>query len=360
MGLSIAWRLARGGADVTLVDPEPGRGASWAAAGMLAPVTEVHYNEEELLRLNLASQQLYPSFVAELEADSGSAVGYRRCGTLLVARDNDDNAALSDIFAFQEGLGLEVERLRGPEVRALEPGLVSSIRGGIRVEGDHQIDNRALVDALLAACAARGVSLKKDIATEVRPGPGGVEVGLGHGGAVVASQVVVAAGARSGAIGGIRPLPIRPVKGQLLHLRARDGQPVLERNVRGLEVYMVPRSDGRLVVGATVEEQGFDERVTAGAVRDLLDAAFELLPEVIELELVEVAVGHRPGTPDNAPLLGPTDVENVFVATGHHRNGVLLAPVTAELVGALLAGSAPRWDIGPFSPDRFVALEHAS
>lgn len=359
MGLSIAWRLARDGAVVTLVDPEPGRGASWAAAGMLAPVTEVHYNEEELLRLNLASQELYPAFVSELEADSGCSVGYRRSGTLLVARDNDDNAALSDVFAFQQRLGLKVQRLRGSEVRAIEPGLVSSIRGGIRVEGDHQIDNRALVDALLAACAVRGVALEKDIATEVRPGAG-VEVGLAGGGAVSASQVVVAAGARSATIGGMRPLAIRPVKGQLLHLRSRDGVPVLDGNVRGLEVYLVPRSDGRLVVGATVEEQGFDGRVTAGAVRELLDAAFELLPEVTELELVEVAVGHRPGTPDNAPLLGSADVEGVFVATGHHRNGVLLAPVTAEVIRALLAGSELPWDISPFSPDRFVPVEHAS
>ena len=344
---------------MTLVDPEPGRGASWAAAGMLAPVTEVHYNEEELLRLNLASHALYPAFVAELEADSGRSVGYRRCGTLMVARDNDDNSALSDLFEFQKRLGLEVTRLRGPEVRSFEPGLVSSVRGGIRVEGDHQIDNRALVEALLAACRARGVSFVAAAVAEIRRGAE-VELHLADGGELAAPQVVVAAGARSAGITGIRPLPVRPVKGQLLHLRSRDGSPVLAGNVRGLEVYMVPRSDGRLVVGATVEEQGFDDRVTAGAVRDLLDAAFELLPEVAELELVEVAVGHRPGTPDNAPLIGAIEVDGVFVATGHHRNGVLLAPATAEVIGALLGGAEPEWDITPFSPDRFVALTNAS
>ena len=327
---------------------------------MLAPVTEVHYNEEELLRLNLASHALYPAFVAELEDDSARSVGYRRCGTLLVARDNDDNAVLSDVFAFQQSLGLDVTRLRAPEVRSFEPGLVSSVRGGIRVEGDHQIDNRALVEALLAACRARGVSFVALPAAEVHRRGSAVEIRLTGGGEVTAPQVVLAAGARSAGITGTRPLPIRPVKGQLLHLRSRDGAPVLTGNVRGLDVYMVPRSDGRLVVGATVEEQGFDDRVTAGAVRDLLDAAFELLPEVTELELVEVAVGHRPGTPDNAPLLGATDVDGVFVATGHHRNGVLLAPATAEVIGALLAGSEPPWDIAPFSPDRFVALSNAS
>ena len=328
---------------------------------MLAPVTEVRYNEEELLRLNLASHHMFPRFVAELESDADLPVGYRACGMLLVARDNDDNAALADVLAFQQRLGLDVRRLRGSEARSLEPGLVSSIRGGIVVEGDHQIDNRALVEALMAACRGRGVAFEtRSVAGIERAGNAVSGIELGDGRSIATKAIVLAAGARTPEIRGVPALPIRPVKGQLLHLRSRDASPVLTRNVRGLDVYMVPRPDGRLVVGATVEEQGFDERVTAGAVHDLLNAAYELVPEIAELELVETAVGHRPGTPDNAPLIGPLVHDGLLVATGHYRNGILLAPITADIIVTLLSGSTASWDIERFAPARFVALENAS
>lgn len=357
MGLAIAWRAARAGLSVTVFDPEPGRGASWAAAGMLAPVTEVHYGEERLLRLNLASHALLPRFVDELEADSGRSVGYRRCGTLLVARDNDDNAALNELFAFQQRLGLQVERLRSAEARSREPALAPSVRGGILVEGDHQIDNRALVDALAVACEQRGVRVVKRRVAEVAVEAGAVAgARLEDGALVEVANVVVAAGARSGEIGGLGTLPIRPVKGQLLHLRARDAKPLLSHNVRGLDVYLVPRSDGRLVVGATVEEQGFDTTVTAGAVRDLLERAYELVPGVTELELVEATVGHRPGSPDNAPLIGRWEPDGCLVATGHYRNGILLLPVTSTAIEALLTGAEPPEEVAGFEPDRFAAV----
>ena len=354
IGLGIAWELSRSGASVTVIDPAPGRGASYAAAGMLAPVTEVHYGEEALLRLNLASLEMYPRFVEDLESETGREVGYRACGTLLVARDNDDNAALSEVFSFQQRLRLQVRRLRGRELRELEPGLAPSVRGGIEVAGDHQVDNRALLEALVVACRARGVIFVTAAAAEVlRDGDRAGGVLTDTGARIEADGVVIAAGSRAGDIEGVPALPVRPVKGQLLQLRARDGIPVVRHNLRGLDVYMVSRPDGRLVIGATVEEQGFDEAPTAGAVLDLLRYAYELVPGITELDLVEIAVGHRPATPDNAPLLGPTDVPGLAVATGHYRNGVLLLPITARAVARCVLTGETASEIAAFGPGRF-------
>jgi glycine oxidase len=359
IGLGVAWRAAQAGMAVTVVDPSPGRGASWAAAGMLAPVTEVHYGEQALLRLNLAAADRWPGFAAELEEAAGRQVGYRRCGTLTVARDTDDNAALEDLYRFQLRCGLQVERLRSRDCRRLEPGLAPSVRGGVLAPADHQVDNRALAGALLAACERAGVRLLADKATGLRlDGERVTGVTVAGGGSPAAATVVLAAGCWSRELGGLAAEllpPVRPVKGQLLHLRGPADDPLCRRNVRGLEVYVVPRADGRVVVGATVEEQGFDTRVTAGAVHDLLRAALELLPDVAELELVETVAGLRPGSPDNAPLLGPAGVDGLVVATGHYRNGILLAPVTADAVAELLATGRVPAAIAPFSPARLRA-----
>src|SRR4029453_7637029 len=341
IGLGIAWRAATAGLSVTVVDEAPGRGASWAAAGMLAPVTELHYGEDELLALNLASAARWPGFAAEVEEASGQPVGYRPGGTLAVARDADDKPALEDLYRFQRGAGLEVQRLRSRECRQLEPGLHPSIRGGVLAAGDHQVDHRALVLALLGACERAG-------------GRGWVRAG---GEPRAAGPVVLAAGCWSGGLGGLAAEalpPVRPVKGQLLYLRGPADQPLCSRNVRGLEVYVVPRGDGRVVVGATVEEQGFDTTVTAGAVHDRLRAARELLPDPAELELLETVVGLRPGSPDNAPMLGPAGPQGLVVATGHYPNGILLPPVTADAVAELLAtGQVPEL-IAPFGLGRFA------
>jgi glycine oxidase len=357
IGLAVAWRAAAAGLRVMVVDPAPGGGASWAAAGMLAPVTEVHYGEQALLRLNLAAAARWPGFAAELEEAAGRPVGYLACGTLSVARDADDLAALDDLYRFQQGLGLEVERLRSRECRSLEPGLAPGVRGGVLVPGDHQVDNRALVGALLAAAARAGVVLRPATARGLRVAGGRVRgVVLDGGETLAAGTVVLAAGCWSGALDGLdRALlpPVRPVKGQLLHLRGPAAAPLARRNVRGLEVYLVPRADGRVVVGATVEEQGYDQRVTAGAVHHLLRAAAELLPDVDELELTETVVGLRPGSPDNAPLLGQSGLDGLVVATGHYRNGILLTPVTADAVTELLVDGRTPAAIAPFSPRRF-------
>ncbi len=360
VGLAAAWQAARAGCTVTVLDPHPGRAASWAAAGMLAPVTEVHYGEEALLALNLAAARRYPGFVADLEAATGLDVGYRTSGTLAVAMDGDDAAVLRDLHDFQLRLGLTVEPLRASQCRAREPLLSPRVRAGLLVAGDHQVDNRRLVAALLEACARAGVEVLADAAAAVTVAgervTGVRTTGDTH---LTAAHVVLAAGCWSGRIDGLpehaRPR-VRPVKGQILRLRGPAGGPLLAGTVRGLvhgnSVYLVPRADGELVIGATVEEQGFDTRVTAGAVHELLRDAYELVPGIAELELVEALAGLRPGSPDNAPLIGPGALEGLVVATGHHRNGILLAPLTADAVTALVTGAAVPEAVRPFRPDR--------
>jgi glycine oxidase len=330
---------------------------------MLAPVTEVDYGEESLLQLNLLAAERYPSFVAELESFTGINVGYRRTGTIMVARDSDENEELAELWRFQQRLGLTSQRLRSRESRKLEPGLSPSVRGGIFVENDHQIDNRALVTALLKACDESGVRRHAASAPEIEvKGDRAHGVVLDSGERVEAGSVLVAAGCRSNLVAGIPPgaIPVRPVKGQLLHLSGPPGNDVAAHTVRGLDVYAVPRGDGRLVVGATVEEQGFDERVTAGAVYTLLRDIYELLPGITELELSETAVGLRPGSPDNAPLIGRTELEGLYCATGHYRNGVLLTPVTADaVVETLTTGEEPEFSRS-FSPLRFRTIQEAA
>jgi glycine oxidase len=324
---------------------------------MLAPVTEIHPGEETLLQLNLKSAQMFGEFAGRVEECSGLHVGYRKTGTVVVARDADDNSALNELFSLQARLGLKAERLRAREVREHEPGLSPSVRGGIFVEGDHQVDNRALVAALLVACERTGVMFVRAEATEITLEADSISgVRLANGELLGASQVVVAAGARSGELAGVPSdvaPPVRPVKGQSIHLKGPARDPICLHNVRGLDVYLVPRADGRVVIGATVEERGWDGRVTAEAVYTLLRDAYELLPGIVELEFVEAAVGFRPGTPDNAPILGRSDIEGLIYATGHYRNGILLVPITAEAIAGLLVTGGVVDEIESFSPKRF-------
>lgn len=323
---------------------------------MLAPVTEVHYGEEPLLRLNIASAKRYPSFIGELEARTGVEVRYRRCGTLMVARDADDNAELDEVFAFQQKLGLEVERLRGRQARELEPGLAPTIRGAILAPNDHQVDPPEMLAALRLACVSEGVELRDERIAEVKIEGDRVTGVATVSEAISADHVVLAGGAASGGIGGLPPAvmpPVRPVKGQLVHLAATGMFGIGDRNIRGLEVYVVSRTNGRIVVGATVEEMGWDTTVTAGAVHELLRRAYEILPGVTELRFVRVLAGFRPGTPDNAPILGKSAIEGLIMATGHYRNGVLLAPITGDRIAELIATGETE-GIEAFAPDRFV------
>jgi glycine oxidase len=377
IGLATAWRTAQRGLSVTVLDPDPGRGANQVAAGMLAPVTELQYGEEDLLRLGIASNQRYADFAAELTAASGLPTGYRACGTLAAALDADDRAELREVHAFQQRLGLESQWLTGRECRRVEPMLAPSVRGGLLVTGDHQVDGRRLGAALVRACAAAGVRFHRSRAAriELTNAQDRVVGALAEDGArLSAGQTVLAAGSWSGEIPGLPPearLPVRPVKGQILRLRMTTslggplpGGPFLSRNlravVRGVHLYLVPREDGELVVGATMEEQGFDTTVTAGGVYELLRDAHELVPGITELPLVETGAGLRPGTPDNAPLLGPTALPGLVAATGHHRNGVLLTPVTADAVSAYLATGVLPPEAAPFTPARFSLMEATS
>jgi glycine oxidase len=360
IGLSAAWLAARDGLEVVVVDPTPGNGASWAAAGMLAPVTEVHYNEEALLELNLRAAEAWPAFAAELEDASGLDVGYRPCGTLAVAADAGDRAVLEDLHRFQLELGLASTWCGPAECRRLEGLLSPRIRGGVLVPGDHQADPRRLVRALVTACELAGVTLVDDRVERVLSQGARVRgVATVAGSEILAASVVLAAGAWMSSIGGLpngAMPPIRPVKGQILRLRFPPDLPLPERNIRGIvqgsSLYLVPRLDGELVCGATVEERGEDRSVTAGAVYTLLRDAQAILPALAEAELVETGAGLRPGTPDNAPYLGKGALDGLVIASGHYRNGILLAPVSASVVAAVLAGKPlPPWAV-PFSPDR--------
>lgn len=317
------------------------------APGMLAPVTEVHYGEEELLGLTMRSAELYPAFVTELEEASGVSCGYERHGTLYVARDTDDTAEINDLFAFQQELGLGVERLTSGDCRKLEPGLAPKIRGGVFAPGDHRVDPVALTEALLVACERAGAKLHDEQVIRIEP-----RAVFTEGGSHEADVIVLAAGARSPEIGlpaGIE-VPVRPVKGQVVALRGPT--PPARANVRGVDVYIVPRADGRVAIGATMEERGWDTNVTGTAVMELLRAAFELIPEVAEFRFEGAQVGFRPGTPDNAPLIGRSSVESVLIATGHFRNGVLLTPVTADAIATIATGNDPV-GMEAFSPRRF-------
>lgn len=362
IGLVTAWRAAQRGLRVAVTDPEPGGGAARVAAGMLAAVTELHYGEETLLGLNLASAERYPAFVAELEAVSGQDTGYRSCGTLAVALDTDDRAHLRELHALQRRSGLESEWLTGRECRRLEPMLAPGVRGGLRVDGDHQVDPRRLAAALLTACERAGVIFHlgwADRLSVVRERACGAV--LADGTRLAADQVVLAAGSLSGRLAGVPEEvlpPVRPVKGQVLRLTVPPAYaPFLNRTVRavvrGSHVYLVPRENGELVVGATSEELGWNTTVTAGGVYELLRDAHELVPGITELPLTETRAGLRPGSPDNAPLLGPTALPGLHLATGHYRNGVLLTPVTGDAMAAVLTGGELPAQARPFSPLRF-------
>lgn len=360
IGLSVAWRSAQRGLSVTVVDEQASAGASYAAAGMLAPVSEAAYGEEALLALCLDSLRRYPAFVVEVERASRIDVGLRRAGTLVVGFDADDVRALDALHDFQRGLGLRVERLTAREARRREPSLTPRLRGGLHAADDHSVDARALHAGLLAAAEAAGVRLLRSRVEAVCVDRGrATGVLLDDGEELAADAVVLALGAWSGRVPGVPPLPVRPVKGQILRLGGAGGllDGTVRALVRGRHVYLVPYGEDRLVIGATVEDRGFDPTVTAGGVHDLLRDAIEVVPGVSELELVETLARWRPGSADNAPLLGPYGPVGLVLATGHYRNGVLLAPVTGEAVAELLVSGRLPELTAPFAATRFERAE---
>jgi glycine oxidase len=362
IGLATAWQLAADGIQVTVCDPTPGSQTSAVAAGMLAPVTEVEYGEDELLALNLASVAAWPTFADELQALTGLEAGLNRTGTLSVAYDVDDAAALRRLADYQRRLGLDVEELTGREARKREPLLAAGVSGGVWVPGDHSVDNRQAVAALLRATELTDVRLERQrVARVLTTGTTAVGVELDDGSTIKSPLIVAATGPWSAQLEGIpeelRP-PVRPVKGEILRLRVPEAyRPALHHTIRatarGFSVYLVPRPGGELVVGATTSELGYDTRVLAGGVFSLLRDARMVLPIMDELELVETVAGLRPATPDNAPILGPSGLDGLLWATGHYRNGVLLTPITAQVIAETVrTGHIPDL-AAPFTIGRF-------
>ena len=376
IGTAIAWQAAAAGLDVVLVDPERGDAASLVAAGMLAPVSEALFGEGALLRVNLLAVKRFPAFAAELEDVTGHRVGLRREGTLAIAYDPGDHAALMRLTAFRRSAGLDAAELDSRACRQLESFLTPDVHGGVLFPGDWSVDNRRYAAALRAAMTAAKVRIVRDRVTGVLAGDGRVRgVAVAEGGEIGSARVVVATGCWTSSVAGLPAelrAAVRPVKGQLLRLRHPDGMPpvithTIRATVRGADVYLVPRADGEVIVGATQEERGPDRAVTAGAVHDLLHDAMSVLPVTSELILAETCAGLRPGTPDNGPIVGGFGAgtgpgngqRGLLLATGHYRNGILMSPVTADAIVAYLTGQPPAAEWEPFTPERFAATPAA-
>lgn len=367
VGLAVAWRAAQRGLTVTVLERAgvPGAGTSAVAAGMLAPISETIATELPLMRLGLAAVNAYPEFVEELGDVSGMDPGYLRCGTLLAARDADEAEALTRELALRESLGLAVHRLRASEARRLEPGLAPTLRLALEIPDDHAIDPRQLTAALAQAVTTAGGRLRTGVTVgQISMTDGRVRgVRLTDGDHVAGEHVVVAAGVWTEAVRGLPAearVPIHPVKGQILRLHDPAGPGLLTRVLRMTSGYVVPRGDGRYVLGATMEERGFDTTVTAGGAFELLRNAFELLPSVTELVIDELSAGLRPATPDNAPAIGPGSIPGLHWAVGHYRHGILLTPITAELVLGALTGNRADAIPDEFAPTRFAGVPVAA
>jgi glycine oxidase len=384
VGLASAWRAAQGGARVCVLErAEPPAGATNVAAGMLAPVGELSFGEPDLLSMMLAAAEVWPEFVAELEEASGEGTGHRANGALVVALDRDEAGELRRRHDLQQELGLETEWLTPRRCRELEPGLTTSFVGGVLAPGDASVDPRRLALALAAALREAGGELRTGTevvdglwdgerlagvrtapaAADSRSAAGALVFGSPEGDQrrevdVRADAVVLCNGAWSGQTPWLPPEarpPVRPVKGEVIELKPREeGPPVAGRNIASERIYLVPRDDGRLIVGATQEERGFDTTVTAGGVHELLREAYRVLPDVAEMELAGMIAGLRPGSPDNLPIVGRGAVDGLVLATGHFRNGILLAPITAEAVAATLAGTEPPAAMAKADPTRFA------
>ncbi len=357
IGLSIAWRLAQMGRTVTVLERETiGAGASLAATGMLAPAAEHEPGSDPLLPLALDSLRRWPGFRDALEAESGRTIDYRPDGTLVLAVGRDEVERLRFRYDLQRRSGLDATWLPGGEVRRLEPGLRPSVTAGIHCPLDHQVDPRLVMDALAEACRRAGVILVERSPVTALDWSGGRVTGVRVADRGVAAEtVVLASGAWSGA-GGLLPdalaLPVRPLKGQSLALRTTARTGGLARMVWTEQVHMAPKSDGQLIVGATVEDCGFRPGVTAGGLYALLEGARRVLPGIEEMEVEAVWSGYRPTSDDDAPILDAL-APGLVAATGHHRNGYLLAPVTADAIAELVMhGELP--DVArPFTRARF-------
>jgi glycine oxidase len=369
-GLAIGWRLAQTGQDVTIVERgEAGQEATWAAAGMLAPQIEAEYGEEPLIPLALASRDMWSDFADELLTETGVDVDYRSHGTILVALDRDDQEELDHRYDFLTRNGLTIEKLSGYEVRKMEPHLARAVSGAIFSPLDHQVDNRKVAAALRAAFLKAGGYLREHTEVEKVLLAGDQITGVCAGGEILAADhVVLAAGVWSRNLPGLPELarpPVRPLKGQMIAIQMPDGAPLIDHVIWGPGnsivpcIYLAPKADGRLIIGATVEEMGFDTQMTAGGMFELLRSAWEVLPAIYDQPIVESWAGLRPASRDDAPILGPAGIEGLVMATGHHRNGILLAPVTASEVTRYIADGNVSELMQPFLLSRFKPAGNA-
>lgn len=355
-GLSIGWFLAKQGRAVTILERgEAGKAATWAAAGMLTPWSATP-GEEAAFPLQLAGHKLWPNLAQELEAATGINVDYRTEGRLFVVLDHEDVDGLRAKFNLNRDLGLPLEWLSGPEARELEPHLSPAVTDAVFSPTAHWVENRQVALALRQAFTQAGGTLCEHTEAQgiviennqVR----GVRL---NNDMLAAETVVLAAGAWSQITSlpkSARP-PVHPIKGQMVVVQMPAGPPLVNRMVTG-PIYLIPRSDGRLLIGATVEDKGFDTQVTAGAVFDMLDRARQILPHLDELPIVDSWAGLRPASTDEYPIIGPTNVDGLLVATGHYRHGILLAPITAQAVTQYILTGQIMDEIAPFSPLRFA------
>lgn len=355
IGGAIALELAQAGLRVGVFDRgEPGREASWASAGILSPAPE-NPGVIPMVPLGKASLAAYPEFVANVEEISGQSVGFRPHGTIEALFSADAVRELSTVIALHHGLGLKAEPLRPEDARELEPSLSSEVEAAALRPDEASVDNRLLTQAILAAAKKSGVEIFSGQGAEAvwRDGARCAGLKLRGGETVSAKWTVIAAGAFSSQIDGAQAYaPVRPAKGQILALRA-DGLK-MERVLWSDKVYLVPRNDGRIVAGATVEYVGYEKGVTAGGVESILSAAIELAPGLADARIEETWAGLRPDSPDHLPILGPTDVDGLLIATGHFRSGVLLTPITARLMREWITLQRVSVDWERFSPMRFV------
>lgn len=362
IGLGIGWRLAQAGCPVDIFErDDAGKGASWAAAGMLAAGLEAEPGEQALLALNRESQRLWPGFRDELEAAAGFDIGYRDDGSLRVALTRDDAEKLRFDHSLQTEHDIDVQWLNGLEARRLEPHLRPGVQGAIFSPGDHQVDNRRLVAALKTAFQGAGGQLHEAAVVSGIDIVGGCAHGVVISDEIHNADIVVWATGPWANDPDVLPTvalpPVRPIKGQMLCLQMDPERSLLDHVLWAPKAYLVPRRDGRLIIGATVEEAGFDDRLTAGGVLALLEGAWQALPALEDLPIDEFWVGFRPGSRDDAPILGPSAVDGLLLATGHHRHGILLTPLTGDAMSQLiLTGRMPK-SLADFTIDRFQTTE---
>lgn len=354
IGTAISLELSRLGLRTAIFDArQPGREASWASAGILSPAPE-NPAMIAMVALGRASLAMYPEFIASVEETSGMTTGFRRKGTLEALFSRHAQEELNTIVALHHGLGLKAEAISAAEARELEPALSEEIEAAVLRPDEASIDNRLLSAALIGAAKRSGVELFADSPVKAvsREGSRCTGVLLNTGEHVAAQHTVVAAGCFSSRIGGVEPFaPVRPAKGQMLSLRCEAAK--IERVLWSERIYLVPRNDGRILAGATVEHVGFDKDVTAAGIHSNLSGAIELAPALAQARVEETWAGLRPDTPDHLPILGPTDVQGLTIATGHFRSGVLLTPITARLIAEHLSGRTPAVEWERFSPIRF-------